>query len=91
MAQVPSTYTSNTVTNANSIPSARLRSGFFTSSDTDATWVSPMYDTMTSPTVARNGEAPRSKAPSKAPGLTAVAPTPISQPRMASNTTVRTV
>ena len=74
---------------ASSIPSARLRSGFLTSSETDATWVIPMYDTTTSPTVEKNGEAPRSNAPSKTPGSRTVTAAPITQPRIPSRTVVR--
>ena len=40
--------------------------------------------------MAKNGDAPRSKAPSKTPGSTAVMPVPINQPSIARRTTVRT-
>src|SRR5690606_37387564 len=61
MMNTPATYTNDVTPSDSIIPRGMLRSGFFTSSATLATFVSPAYETNTKPTVENNPSMPNGK------------------------------
>src|SRR6056297_4306293 len=69
------------------IPSGMFRSGFSISSATLATFVTPAYETNTSPVAARSPAGPSRKNPAKLAPLTSVVPLVTNQTIAASMTT----